>query len=171
MIYIPAADVWLGEQGDDVNPRRLVHVGAFFIDRTEVTAGAFAACVRSGRCPAYVRPSTLPITLPPESPVARWLVEQCTFGREDHQQHPMNCISRPHAAAYCEALGARLPKADEFEYAARGTDERRFPWGNENAHERPYGNSRDESLRARLRSIGADNDTLERWFDPFDDGY
>ena len=35
MIYIPTADVWLGEEGDDVNPRRLVHVEAFFIEGTQ----------------------------------------------------------------------------------------------------------------------------------------
>ena len=171
MIYIPAADVWLGEEGDDVNPRRLVHMEAFFIDRTEVTAAAFAGCVTSGRCPPYVRPTTLQITLQPDSPEARWLVEQCTFGRSDRRSHPMNCVSRIQAIAHCNAQSGRLPHADEWEYAARGTDERRFPWGNEHTSDRAYGNSCDESLRARFASIGADSATLEQWYEPLDDGF
>ena len=171
MIYIPTADVWLGEEGDDVNPRRLVHVEAFFIDRTEVTAAAFAECVGAGRCPAYVRPATLQLTLQSDSPLARWLVEQCTFGRGDRRNHPMNCVSRVQATAYCSAQSGRLPRADEWEYGARGTDERRFPWGNENAHDRAYGNSCDESLRARYVTIGASEAALERAYEPFDDGF
>jgi formylglycine-generating enzyme required for sulfatase activity len=171
MIYIPAADVWLGEEGDDVNPRRLVHMEAFFIDRTEVTAGAFEGCVASARCPAYTRPPALQLTDPPDSPVARWIVEQCTFGRPDRRDHPMNCVSRVQATLYCISQTGRLARADEWEYAARGTDERRYPWGSENAHDRAYGNSCDESLRARFASIGANSATLEQWYEPFDDGF
>jgi formylglycine-generating enzyme required for sulfatase activity len=48
-------------------------------------------------------------------------------------------VTANEAARYCAARGARLPTADEWEFAARGPERRVFPWG-------------DEWDRARLRS-------------------
>ncbi|MCB9645569.1 MAG: SUMF1/EgtB/PvdO family nonheme iron enzyme [Deltaproteobacteria bacterium] len=95
-------------------PERTVILEAFSIDKTEVTVAAFKRCVDAGACEASTFRSG----------------ESCNWGRPERDQHPMNCVNWSGADAFCRWAGRRLPTETEFEKAARGTDGRRYPWGN-----------------------------------------
>ncbi|MFO0755202.1 MAG: SUMF1/EgtB/PvdO family nonheme iron enzyme [Byssovorax sp.] len=97
----------------DEKPPHEVKVPAFCLDLTEVTAGAYAACVGRHACrPAEAKSAV------------------CNGARGDRLDHPMNCVDHPRADAYCRAQQKRLPTEEQWEYAARGGSERRtFPWG------------------------------------------
>lgn len=100
-----------GAGSPDERPRHTVAIDRLTLDRTEVTVGAYRACVATGRCrrPAAGR--------------------GCNWGSAGRDDHPMNCVTWFEARDYCNARGARLPTEDEWEYAARGSDGRAFPWG------------------------------------------
>ncbi len=117
MVNIPAGTYWMGSpdgEGDsDEHPRHQVTVAAFSMDVTEVTVAAYARCVSAGPC------------LPLETGGA------CNYGKSDKASHPINCVAWDKAGAYCAWAGKRLPSEEEWEYAARGTDGRTYPWGQE----------------------------------------
>ncbi|MBI4951443.1 MAG: SUMF1/EgtB/PvdO family nonheme iron enzyme [Myxococcales bacterium] len=86
-------------------------VAAFCIDDIEVTVAAYRACVDSGAC----RPPTNG--------------QFCNWARPDRDDHPVNCVAWDEADQYCRHVNERLPSEEEWEYAARGVDGRRYPWG------------------------------------------
>ena len=84
------------------------------LDVTEVTAGAYGACIERGAC----------------SDADLECDDAWTYGKPELADHPINCVSWAQADRYCRSQGKRLPTWEEWEWAAQGRDEqRRFAWG------------------------------------------
>jgi len=65
-----------------------------------------------------------------DDPALRMNYQNGTFSvKPGYENHPMTMVSWFGARAYCEFYSWRLPTEMEWEKAARGTDNRAFPWG------------------------------------------
>lgn len=85
------------------------NVGAFWIDRAEVTVAEYRRCVDANECRA-------PGFDPGDD-------------KHDRPDFPVTLVSWDDAKAFCAFVGKRLPKENEWELAARGANDRRYPWG------------------------------------------
>ncbi len=91
---------------------QVVLTHAFCMDAVEVTVKAYAACVVAGVCHE-------PWTHDPFSMYPRF------------PDHPVNMVSWTKAREYCTWVGKRLPTEAEWEWAATGPEQYKYPWGNE----------------------------------------
>jgi formylglycine-generating enzyme required for sulfatase activity len=72
------------------------------------------------------------ILIPLDDPALRLEFDGATFTvKRGYEHHPMTVVSWFGARAYCEYYDWRLPTGMEWEKAARGNDNRPFPWGHE----------------------------------------
>ncbi|MFN3681425.1 MAG: formylglycine-generating enzyme family protein, partial [Nitrospira sp.] len=125
MVLVPAGSfpmgVPLGERdgGEDEYPRHEVFVDAFFIDVFEVTNGRYFEFVKSTghRVPLHPKDQTRSL----------WRGDTITDSLADR---PVINVDWYDAAAYCAWAGKRLPTEAEWEMAAKGPSDRRYPWGN-----------------------------------------
>lgn len=112
-----------GEPFAERNPLRTIHLNAFYIDKYEVTNSLYRKCVAAGGCK---EPSLI-------TDYAATIFEDGKKWYHDPGKgnYPVVGVTWRQAGIYCEWAGKRLPLASEWEKAARGTDGRRYPWGNE----------------------------------------
>ncbi|OQA13203.1 MAG: Serine/threonine-protein kinase pkn1 [Chloroflexi bacterium ADurb.Bin360] len=109
LVDTPEADVYYLEN-------REMTLSAFYIDLHEVTFAHYRVCVEAGVCSKPVTTGINPRRLYYDNPA--------------YADYPVIYITWKDADIFCRWRGARLPTAWEWELAARGTDGRRFPWGN-----------------------------------------
>ncbi len=118
-VLVPAGEFRMGTAGGsgDETPQHTVYLDAFQIDRTEVTNALYAQCVAAGVCTA---PSSVNSNK-----------RSSYYGNSQFANYPVINVSWEDARKYCAWSGGRLPTEAEWEKAARGTDGRAYPWGNE----------------------------------------
>ncbi|MDP6354898.1 MAG: SUMF1/EgtB/PvdO family nonheme iron enzyme [Planctomycetota bacterium] len=121
LLYIPPGEFPMGSPltkgRRNENPQRWVHVDGFYISQTEITIGQYRLFLR-------------------DNPKARQLDDWYTekWGKTD--KYPIAWISWQEAVSFCEWMSDktrhtyRLPTEAEWEKAAKGLTERRYPWGN-----------------------------------------
>lgn len=112
----------------------------FYIDRSEVTVGAYQECVMAGRCKNATRIVLTPAgakaigALPEQSDgtsleqLATAWSGRCNAKRGQLRQ-PVNCVNHGSAADYCLWRGKRLPTRAEWLAAASPKPNTRFVWG------------------------------------------
>jgi len=115
MIAIPAGEFTMGSQKEVERPPHPVSVNAFEIDKFEVTNEQFEKFVAD----------TGYVTDAEKAGDTSW-----RYWAQGKPTHPVVKVSWNDAKAYCEWAEKRLPTEAEWEKAARGTDGRTYPWGN-----------------------------------------
>ncbi|HTP07315.1 MAG TPA: SUMF1/EgtB/PvdO family nonheme iron enzyme, partial [Anaerolineae bacterium] len=118
MVLVPAGEFTMGSDLlPNERPIHTVQLNAFWIDQSEVTNESYAKCVAAQQCPPPVEGYS---TQHPDG----------YFANSKYSNFPAANVNWSEADRYCQWAGKRLPTEAEWEKAARGTDARKFPWGN-----------------------------------------
>ena len=119
MRLVPAGEFTMGSENgsDDEKPIHQVYLDAYYMDKYEVTNALYEACVNAGVCDPPHKTSSY--------------THSSYYGNSQYDNYPVIKVDWYQAQTYCEWRGARLPTEAEWEKAARGTDRRGYPWGNE----------------------------------------
>ncbi len=111
MALVPAGEFLMGSNAEADSPEHPVHLDSFYMDKFEMTNARYAKFLEdTKRNPPFFWDE---IRLPGEG-------DRPVIGVDWHD-----------ADAYCTWAGKRVPTEAEWEKAARGTDGRRYAWGND----------------------------------------
>jgi formylglycine-generating enzyme required for sulfatase activity len=113
MMLVPAGEFTMGSNGgaDHEKPEHKVFLDAYYMDMYEVTVGQYEEFLE-----------TTSFDPPPS-----WT----TMAQPPYENRPVVNVDWKDANNYCKWAGKRLPTEAEWEKAARGTDGRMYPWGND----------------------------------------
>jgi len=143
MVYVPSGEFLMGssflEGKPNEWPQHIVYLDGFWIDRTEVTNRQFEQFVTATNYRTDAEKEGIgggdvsgEMIYSSKKKGADW---RHPAGPEsslaERQNDPVVQVSWNDAQAFCQWAGARLPSEAEWEKASRGTDGRRYPWGNE----------------------------------------
>ncbi|MEC1895574.1 formylglycine-generating enzyme family protein [Cytobacillus firmus] len=130
MIVIPGGTFLRGSNDSpDEQPVKLVTLNDFAIDKTPVTNQQFRVFVEEG---GYGNP----VFWAPKG----WdyindnNIKYPNYWYDDHfnqDDHPVTGVSWWEAMAFAEFAGKTLPTEAQWEYACKGKDQRKYPWGND----------------------------------------
>jgi formylglycine-generating enzyme required for sulfatase activity len=132
MVLVPEGSFVMGyniendtEWGDtDEEPVHEVFLKPYYIDRYEVNASDFSDFLNKypDKASRYFQTG---------SGVTIEKVDNVFHPRPGLEDYPANRVSWYGADEYCRSINKRLPTEAEWEKAARGTDSRVFPWGDD----------------------------------------
>jgi formylglycine-generating enzyme required for sulfatase activity len=121
MMLVPEGGFTMGSEiNDDEKPIHQVYLDAYYIDKYEVTNANYRACVDAGKCsrPGYPKIDQTTGQRRPDN-----------YENPEFDNYPVVYIDWKWAKTYCEWRGGYLPTEAQWEKAARGTNGRTYPWG------------------------------------------
>ncbi len=134
MVKIQGGPFFMGTDNDQqfilqsARPPHKVSLSDYCIATHEVTVDQFHECSDQGQCLRAHKQVKWPNINTEDQQVFSTL---CNEAIPEHGDHPINCVTWEQARDYCAFRGYRLPSEAEWEYAARGSDGRVYPWGDE----------------------------------------
>lgn len=139
MAYITGRNFFMGTDSDApvlalARPQHKVQIRPFCMDIYEVTVEEYEKCSNAGDCKRAYKDSYWPQGSAKKSDWEKARAAHsplCNAEKPDRAKHPINCVTWAQADEYCRVRGKRLPTETEFEFAARGSDGRIYPWGDE----------------------------------------
>ncbi len=137
MVMVPAGEFVMGsaavDEPRDERPLRRVYLDEYLIDKYEVTNRQFARF--AGETGYKTEAEKAGVGWRYLTRVPKWEAQKGiswrSFFTSATRDHPVVLVTWNDAKAYCDWAGKRLPTEAEWEKAARGTNARMFPWGEE----------------------------------------
>ncbi|MEM7131946.1 MAG: transporter substrate-binding domain-containing protein [Chloroflexota bacterium] len=121
----------------DERIEKSILLDTYYIDQYEVTNHQYDHCVRAGQCSSPKFPRSINFSQ--------------YFGQASFGNYPAIWVSWHDAASYCSFVGKRLPSEAEWEYAARGTQNNLYPWGDA----QPIDQSNFDYIRSDAVPVGS----------------
>jgi len=113
---------------EDESPLHRVRLSAFWMDKTEITNNQFAMFLNAGN--NYISKGEIWLDIGSKDSLIE-LKDGHFQPKSGYEKYPVVMVSWYGARAYCNWVGGRLPTEAEWEYAARGTTNSIYPWGND----------------------------------------